>query len=33
MFFFAIETPHCSDKDGAEGPPFIHPTADVLDPV
>lgn len=29
----AVETPHCSNQNGAEGPLLIHPTPDVLDPV
>lgn len=28
-----VETPHCSNQNGSEGPLFIHPTANVLDPV
>lgn len=30
---FSAETPHCSDKNGAEGSVFIHSTSCVLDPL
>lgn len=33
LSLFAAETPHCSDKNGAEGPFLIHPPANVLDLV
>lgn len=33
MSVCAAETPHCSNQNGAEGPLFIHPTSDVLDPI
>lgn len=33
LFVCTIETPHCADKNGAEGAPFIHPAANVLDPL
>lgn len=33
MFVCTVETPHCSDKNGAEGPLIVHPTSNVLDPL
>lgn len=33
LFVCPAETPHCSDKNGAEGSVFIHATPLVLDPL
>lgn len=33
LSFCAVETPHCSNQNGAQGPILVHPTPNVLDPV
>lgn len=33
LSFCDVETPHCSNQNGAEGPLLVHPTANVLDTI